>query len=91
MSETTLRVRISGTVQGVGFRAWTRAQAEDLRLRGWVQNEPDGTVTAVIAGNEAQVMRMLAQLRAGPPGADVDDVTHEPADMPVGSGFEIKS
>jgi len=44
-------IRISGRVQGVGFRAATRRQARYLRLRGWVENLADGSVRAVINGD----------------------------------------
>jgi acylphosphatase len=43
-------VRISGRVQGVSFRFWTRQEAERLNLNGWVRNEPDGSVQALVAG-----------------------------------------
>ncbi len=45
----TIRVIISGRVQGVGYRAWTVAMAGDSGLKGWVRNRSDGTVEAVFA------------------------------------------
>jgi acylphosphatase len=44
-------VRIEGSVQGVGFRAWTQSEASRLGLRGWVRNEPDGSVAAHLEGS----------------------------------------
>lgn len=75
-----LLVRIAGRVQGVGFRAWTRDEARRIGLRGWVRNEPDGSVSALIAGSNEAVAEMLKALWQGPSGADVRSVEPEPAD-----------
>jgi len=69
-----VRVRITGRVQGVGFRAWTRRQAHDIGLAGWVRNEADGSVAALIEGPRATVGAMLARLHEGPAGAAVAGV-----------------
>ncbi|MHB8917449.1 MAG: acylphosphatase [Desulfocucumaceae bacterium] len=50
---------ISGRVQGVCFRAYTREVAESLGIRGWVRNLPDGRVEAVIQGDHSAVEKML--------------------------------
>jgi acylphosphatase len=73
-------VRIEGRVQGVGFRAWTRGEAARLGLRGWVRNEPDGSVAAHIEGPGDGVDRMLERLRIGPPGASVTNIQADPAE-----------
>lgn len=62
-----LGARISGRVQGVGFRAWTQGQARKLGLAGWVRNERDGTVAVVFAGPPAAVAAMVECLWQGPP------------------------
>ena len=49
----TVLARISGRVQGVSFRVWTQFEAEKLGLSGWVRNEDDGSVTALISGPES--------------------------------------
>ncbi len=67
--------RISGRVQGVFFRAWTRDQAEELGLRGTVRNVVDGTVEAHVRGPAEQVDEFEARLREGPPAARVQEVT----------------
>lgn len=83
-------VRVSGRVQGVSFRMWTRDEAEGLGLSGWVRNEADGSVKALIAGPEAAVSQMLARLWKGPPGAVVSDVVSESVDPDQASaGFRI--
>ncbi|PZN52853.1 MAG: acylphosphatase, partial [Proteobacteria bacterium] len=61
-----IMVRISGVVQGVGFREWTRQEALKLGLEGWVRNQPDGSVKAVIVGNSAAVSAMLEAFMHGP-------------------------
>jgi len=85
-------VRVTGRVQGVGFRAWTHRRAEALGLSGWVRNEPDGAVTALIAGGEAPLAEMLAALNHGPSLARVDRVENTPADADeVPEGFRVRT
>ena len=74
MAERTVHVRITGRVQGVGFRAWTRARATALRLSGWVRNTAAGDVEAVFSGDEGDVGAMLRECRQGPRGAAVIEV-----------------
>lgn len=88
---TTMRVRIKGRVQGVGFRYWTRDRAEAHGLSGWVRNEPDGSVSALFSGPSHAVSAMLGECRKGPPSAAVADVTADPADETPGAGFSIRS
>jgi acylphosphatase len=65
------RVLVSGVVQGVGFRFYTRLRASELGLAGWVQNLADGRVEVWVEGQPALVEEMLEWLRRGPPGARV--------------------
>ena len=89
--DAAVRVRVTGRVQGVAYRAWTRDAAERLGLSGWVRNERDGSVTALIAGPEARVAAMVAAMRRGPPGAVVRELTEEPADPEAQpAGFRIR-
>ena len=77
-------------MQGVAFRAWTQRRALALGLRGWVRNEPDGTVTALMAGPKADMATILRDLGDGPAAASVTAVESEPADPDaVPDGFEI--
>lgn len=70
-----LRARITGRVQGVGFRWWARRQADGLGLTGWVRNEPDERVVELVAEGDPQALDVLERmLRTGPPGAWVDEV-----------------
>lgn len=68
----TWRVRVSGRVQGVYFRAWTQETARRLGIRGWVRNEPDGAVSALLQHQQrAQLEDMLERMRGGPTAAEV--------------------
>lgn len=83
-------VRITGRVQGVGFRFWMRGQAQRLGLSGWVRNEADGTVAALICGPDAAIAAMLERSWSGPSGASVTGVTAESApNDSLPSGFRI--
>lgn len=67
-------VYISGHVQGVFFRDFTRQQAQALGLAGWVRNLDDGRVEAVLEGEPTSVTTMLNKLRDGSPQARVEDI-----------------
>lgn len=83
-------VRITGRVQEVNFRAWTRTEAERLGLDGWVRNEHDGSVSALIVGEVQAVAAMLERFRSGPPSARVSGIaTQEAALGEAAPGFRI--
>ena len=83
-------VRVTGQVQGVGFRAWTAGEARRLGIAGWVRNKHDGSVMALVAGNEGAVSALLDAFMHGPPGAHVSDVLWEPSeDDPDLDGFHV--
>ncbi|RWO27416.1 acylphosphatase [Mesorhizobium sp.] len=85
-----VRVRLRGRVQGVSFRVWTRTEAERLGLSGWVRNEEDGSVTALIVGAEGAVSTMLDRLWKGPTRASVSSVTSQDVDAgQEPNGFRI--
>lgn len=85
-----VRVRVTGRVQGVGFRFWMRGQAQRLGLSGWVRNEADGSVAALIRGSQTAVDAMLERCRTGPIGASVDKVEALPAGSDdLSAGFRI--
>jgi len=74
MSNTRLRLRIEGRVQGVWFRETTRRQAVALGLAGWVRNRADGTVEVLAEGLKEQVKALVSWCNHGPPIARVDRV-----------------
>ncbi|MBW7923501.1 MAG: acylphosphatase [Burkholderiaceae bacterium] len=85
--KTTKRLRISGIVQGVGFRA---SLADEARLRGiagWVRNRRDGTVEALVHGDAHALDALLEWARRGPRAARVDRVDIEDASEAAGDVF----
>jgi len=92
MSETRIRRRVvvSGRVQGVAFRAATRAQARAHGLAGWVRNRADGSVEAVFEGTPAAVEALVAWCRQGPRSARVEQIEVQD-EAPEGlTGFEVR-
>lgn len=82
--------RVTGTVQGVGFRWWTRKLATTNDLRGTVRNAADGSVEIEVLGEGRVLDDFEAQLHKGPPSARIAEVQRrEPAGEPLTSGFEI--
>ena len=87
---TRAHVFVSGTVQGVYFRATTRDEARNRDVDGWVQNLNDGRVEAVFEGPEERVEEMIDFCHEGSSAAEVEDVEvdYEP---PKGEdGFAVK-
>ncbi|HVE88608.1 MAG TPA: acylphosphatase [Burkholderiaceae bacterium] len=69
-----LHFKITGHVQGVGFRYTMSKEARRLLLAGWVRNCSDGSVEAVAAGEEAALQSLVGWAQRGPSGAQVDNV-----------------
>ncbi|MFO7569442.1 MAG: acylphosphatase [Smithellaceae bacterium] len=80
-----VHVFVTGRVQGVFFRAETQRTATDLNLTGWVRNLIDGRVEAVFEGEDANVDKMTAWCKIGPPAARVQNVSA--ADEPYTGSF----
>lgn len=68
---------VSGTVQGVCFRHYTRQTAQRLGLAGWVRNRPDGTVQVLAEGEREALEGLLGFLHQGPEAARVQQVQVE--------------
>ena len=85
------RARVTGRVQGVGFRWSAVREARRLGLRGRVRNADDGSVEVEAEGDPSALADFLAWLRRGPSGAFVSDVDVEPV-PPGGSrgDFDIE-
>lgn len=91
MDEVREAYRISGRVQGVGFRAWAARRARELGLRGWVRNRPDGVVDVCVAGEPESVAAYSELLRRGPPLAHVALMMPiDCADEALSRDFEIR-
>jgi len=83
----SIHLKISGRVQGVGFRWFVTEKARRLGLSGWVKNRADGNVEVAAAGDPAALELLEAAVAAGPPGAEVKHVERLP---PVAPG-ELES
>ncbi|HWJ76229.1 MAG TPA: acylphosphatase [Kaistia sp.] len=83
MARKTVQVRVTGRVQGVGYRAFVEQEAVALNLSGWVRNRRDGSVEALFSGDESAVAAMLDACRRGPRHAGVETVEliAEPSDV----------
>ena len=81
------RLLIAGRVQGVGYRDWMIETARSLGLDGWVRNNPDGSVEALISGDVAAVEELSRLCRRGPRMADVVSITEDLAEPPEEPGF----
>jgi len=85
--EKTVRLRISGEVQGVGYRIWATRTAAALRLRGWVRNRFDGSVEVLATGTSEAVATFVEACRRGPPAAQVAAVGVTEAEDDGSRGF----
>ncbi|WP_338729179.1 acylphosphatase [Haladaptatus sp. DJG-WS-42] len=83
-------VFVSGTVQGVYYRANTRDKAQELGVSGWVKNLSDGRVEAVFEGDETVVESLIEWCHTGSPAAEVTGVEAEYEPPENVSGFEIR-
>ncbi len=83
-------VRVSGRVQGIGYREACVSRARASGITGWVRNRMDGSVEAMLQGSPAQLADMCGWLREGMPAALVDDleVTRLPAPFPRFDSFD---
>jgi acylphosphatase len=82
-------VIVQGSVQGVFFRAEARDRARSLGLAGWVRNVPDGTVEAVVEGENDRVESMVEWCSRGPAGARVEKVDVDWSEPEGEQGFSI--
>jgi len=71
------RLTITGQVQGVGYRHWAMTTGRRLGLTGWVRNRTDGSVEALIVGEDAAIGAMIDACRRGP--ADTLNLQFRPA------------
>ncbi|MBP7067725.1 MAG: acylphosphatase [Methanothrix sp.] len=86
----SVHVRVSGRVQGVYYRAYTRDRAKSLGINGWVRNIPGGGVEAVLEGERRQVGEMLKAMKSGPSGSVVLGMELSEIEAKGYNDFEIK-
>ena len=84
-----LRVYVEGRVQGVFFRANTKAMAKTLGVNGWVRNLPDGRVEMRLEGTYSSIGNLVAWALRGPRHARVDRLVAERIECEGYRGFDI--
>jgi len=83
-------VHVYGRVQGVGFRYYTCLKAQQLGVRGWVKNLPDGRVQSCICGDAMQLKAMQHWFAYGPAGSSVESVEFSDAELAdKAQGFRV--
>jgi acylphosphatase len=82
-----VHLEVFGKVQGVGFRAFTQRAARRRSVRGWVRNRQDGSVEALLIGDDSDVAAVVENCRRGPATARVDRLEQTPAADDGSPGF----
>lgn len=90
MVKTARNLKVTGRVQGVSFRAWTREKARELGIVGWIRNCPDGSVEAHLEGDEAKVLWLIDLIGDGPPGSRVDNVRSNKVGIEGLARFDVR-
>lgn len=85
----SLRIKIEGVVQGVGFRAFAVRQAEARNLNGWVRNRLDSTVEMLASGERKDIEAFITACIRGPMGAHVANIDLFAATPPEQTGFSM--
>ena len=89
--EVQYEARISGRVQGVGYRYFVQQVAGEQGITGWVKNLPDGNVLVMARGVEADVKTFFDHLRKGPSTAAVKNVSlNKMNNLESFDGFRVK-
>lgn len=88
----TVKISVTGKVQGVFFRSETQKKANELGLDGWVKNEPDGTVTIIATGEESLINELIQWCASNPGASQVRDmdIKELSENEKVDKGFTIK-
>ncbi len=90
MDNDCREIRVTGRVQGVGFRYSAMLAARNLGLTGYVKNLPDNSVYIIAQGSADAISNLIEWCKSGPPRADVYSVDyslHQPGDF---KSFEIR-
>ena len=90
MDRIAKRAIVRGVVQGVGFRWYTKARAQEIGLAGYVKNLPDGRVEVWAEGRADKVQELLRWLEHGPPSARVEAVDLADVSPTGAERFEVR-
>lgn len=86
--QKTIEILVSGLVQGVMYRKYTTEKALSLQLKGWVKNQPDGTVILHATGTEDQLNLLIEWCKEGSPKAVVDKIIVKEIPLEIFSTFQ---
>ncbi len=81
MAREQRHIRIHGKVQGVGYRFFATRVARRLGLKGWIENNRDGTVEATVEGEKDAIDEWIEELKEGPRYAEVTHIDQESKDF----------
>jgi len=85
----TVHMFVSGRVQGVGFRFFTKYTAEQLNIKGWVKNLADGRVEIKSTGKEENIKKFINKIKKGSPLSEIKNVSIEYEPLEEFDSFEI--
>ena len=83
------KIKVTGIVQGVYFRALAQEKAKALGVKGFVRNEADGSVYLEVEGNVAQLETLIQWCKQGPPRAKIENVVSREGNFVGHKNFEI--
>ncbi|MFW6122037.1 MAG: acylphosphatase [Petrotogales bacterium] len=86
----TIKVKLYGRVQGVGFRHYATKKARSLNVKGYVRNKPDGSVEVVATADENTMKKFIDLLSKGPLTGHVTKIDKEELPLKEFSSFEIR-
>ena len=90
MTMKTISILVRGRVQGVFYRKSAATKAKELGIKGWVKNEPDGSVRIEATATEELLDQLVDWCRDGPRHADVTNVDVEEIKYREFDDFEIQ-
>ena len=70
----TYKIVISGEVQGINFRFFTKKKADELGIKGYIKNLENGNVEAIFQGDEDSIKKIINWCKKGPSSAKVDSI-----------------
>ncbi len=89
MTQHTFRIIVSGRVQGVGYRAFVKEEAQKLHLKGFVKNTSEGNVLIEVTGDQRQIDHLMTACKKGPLLSKVKEVNLINIDPVYYDSFEI--
>jgi acylphosphatase len=84
-----VRLYITGTVQGIFFRAFVKENAERLNVKGFVRNLEDGRMEVFLEGSPDDVRKMMELCKKGPRHAEIKKVEEKPERYQAFKTFKV--